>query len=287
MIAHCLAQADLSLSLRSSHGHPHVSCARWVISSTSPFISSPFSSSLLSSCSSCCFTPSTSLMSWITSPRTSIEELGPLSEKNSSTFFLRWVCALSFLGRVFVPSFSGWVFVPSLFGWVFVPSFFFERDRRGGCVCLFFGRRAGVPLLLRVPRWIPRSSKASCAQNQPLSSATFAQIKCASLFFGGCVCLFFLCVCLSFSVCPFLGGVCVPLGCVCASFFLLVCVCLFCVCEEIPPLFERSHQFFSQREGPLARQVHERERCESLGPRWLHDPQFDDHSELQDRECTN
>ena len=29
------------------------------------------------------------------------------------------------------------------------------------------------------------------------------------------------------------------------------------------------------------------ERCESFGPRWLHDPQFDDHSEQQDRECTN
>ena len=54
-------------------------------SSTSPFISSPISSSLLSSCSSCCLTPSTSLISWITSPRTSAEELGPLAKKNSST----------------------------------------------------------------------------------------------------------------------------------------------------------------------------------------------------------
>ena len=45
-------------------------------SSTSPFTSSPISSSLLSSCTSCCLTPSTSLMSWITSPRTSAEELG-------------------------------------------------------------------------------------------------------------------------------------------------------------------------------------------------------------------
>ena len=49
------------------------------------FTSSPFSSSLLSSCSSCCLTPSTSLMSWITSPRTSAEELGTLADKNSST----------------------------------------------------------------------------------------------------------------------------------------------------------------------------------------------------------
>ena len=30
-----------------------------------------------SSCSSCCLTPSTSLMSWITSPPTTAEELGP------------------------------------------------------------------------------------------------------------------------------------------------------------------------------------------------------------------
>ena len=57
--------------------------------------------------------------------------------------------------------------------------------------------------------------------------------------------------------------------------------------EEIPPLFEHSHQFFAQREGPFARQVHDRERYECLGPRRLHHPQFDDHSEQQDRECTN
>ena len=57
MHAHC----GSSLSLRSTHRHTHVSCARWVISSTSPFTSSPISSSLLSSCSSCCLTLSTSL----------------------------------------------------------------------------------------------------------------------------------------------------------------------------------------------------------------------------------
>ena len=81
MHGHC----GSSLSLRSPHRHPHVSCARGVISSTSPFTSSPFSSSLSSSCSSCCLTPSTSLTSWITSPRTSTEEVGTLAEKNSST----------------------------------------------------------------------------------------------------------------------------------------------------------------------------------------------------------
>ena len=65
-----------SLCLHSPHRHTHVSCALWVTSSTSPFTSSPISSSLLSYCSSCCLAPSTSLMSWITSPRTSAEELG-------------------------------------------------------------------------------------------------------------------------------------------------------------------------------------------------------------------
>ena len=72
-------------SLIDAHTHRHVSCARWVTSPTSPVTSSPISSSLLSSCSSCCLKPSTSLMSWITSPRTSAEELRPLAEKNSST----------------------------------------------------------------------------------------------------------------------------------------------------------------------------------------------------------
>ena len=53
-------------------------------SSTYPFISSPISSSLSFSCSSCYFTPSVSL-SLITCPRTSTEELGTLAKKNSST----------------------------------------------------------------------------------------------------------------------------------------------------------------------------------------------------------
>ena len=65
-----------SSSLRSLHRHPYYSCARWVTSSTSPI-----SSSLLSSCSSCCLTPSTSSMSWKTTPRTSAEELGSLAKK--------------------------------------------------------------------------------------------------------------------------------------------------------------------------------------------------------------
>ena len=45
----------------------------------------PISLSLPSSCSSCCLTPSTFLMSWITSPRTSAEELGHPDENNAST----------------------------------------------------------------------------------------------------------------------------------------------------------------------------------------------------------
>ena len=40
----------------------------------------------------------------------------------------------------------------------------------------------------------------------------------------------------------------------------------------------------SQRKGPFARQVLGCERYASLGRRRLHDPQFDDHSEKQDRE---
>ena len=45
--------------------------------------------------SSCSLTPSISLMSWITSPRTSAEELGPLAKKNSSTEF-EWKNFLGF-----------------------------------------------------------------------------------------------------------------------------------------------------------------------------------------------
>ena len=40
----------------------------------------------------------------------------------------------------------------------------------------------------------------------------------------------------------------------------------------------------SKRKGPFARQVLGCERHASLGRRRLHDPQFDDHSEQQDRE---
>ena len=84
MHAHC----GSSLSLFSSHSHLHVSCALWallLISLTTPFTSSPSSSSLLSPCCSCCPTSSTSLMSWINSLRTSAEDLGTLAENDSST----------------------------------------------------------------------------------------------------------------------------------------------------------------------------------------------------------
>jgi len=57
--------------------------------------------------------------------------------------------------------------------------------------------------------------------------------------------------------------------------------------EGVKKYHLHSHQFFAQRKGPFARQVHERERNESLRRRWLHDPHVDDHSEQQDRECTN
>ena len=58
----------------SPHRHTHVSCVCWTslqTFSTSPFTSSLVFSSLLSSC----FTPSASLMSWITNLRISAEEL--------------------------------------------------------------------------------------------------------------------------------------------------------------------------------------------------------------------
>ena len=99
------AQAVSSLCLHSSQSHLHVSCARWVTFLTSPFTSSPISSSLPSSCSSCCFTPSTSLMSWITSPRTSAEELGPLAEQNSFTGYDWGLCRVhpGVLKRATVP----------------------------------------------------------------------------------------------------------------------------------------------------------------------------------------
>ena len=61
--------------------HAHV---EW-LSSTSPFTSLPVSSSPLSSYTSYCLSPSTSLMSWTTITRTSAEERGPLDKKNSSS----------------------------------------------------------------------------------------------------------------------------------------------------------------------------------------------------------
>ena len=55
-----------------------------LLSSTSQFTSLPVSSSPSSSCTSCCLSPSTSLMSWTTTTRTSAEELG-LPDKNDSS----------------------------------------------------------------------------------------------------------------------------------------------------------------------------------------------------------
>ena len=70
----------------SSHRHRHVSCTRWVtFSPTSPSTSFSFSSFPLSSCTSCCLSPSSSLMSWTTTTRTAAEELGSQNNSNSST----------------------------------------------------------------------------------------------------------------------------------------------------------------------------------------------------------
>ena len=91
-----------SLSLRSSHSHLHVSRARWallLISSTSPFTSSPSSSSLWSPCCSYCPTPSTSLMSWINTMRTSAEDLRTLAENEPPTQFLRPIMSQGNLRR--------------------------------------------------------------------------------------------------------------------------------------------------------------------------------------------
>ena len=76
------------------HSHLHVSCVRWalrLISSTSPFTSSPSSSSLWSPCCSYCPTPSTSLMSWINTLRTSAEDLGTLAEDVPPTLIVLYV----------------------------------------------------------------------------------------------------------------------------------------------------------------------------------------------------
>ena len=54
-------------------------------SSTSPFTSSPSSSSLFSPCCSCCLTTSTSLISWIIPLCISAGDLGTLAENKSST----------------------------------------------------------------------------------------------------------------------------------------------------------------------------------------------------------
>ena len=55
------------------------------LSPTSPSTSLSFSSFPLSSCTTYCFSPSSSLMSWTKTTRTAAEELGPPDNKNSST----------------------------------------------------------------------------------------------------------------------------------------------------------------------------------------------------------
>ena len=73
----------------SSHRHRHVSCARWVTDSLSD-LSLSFFSFPLSSCTSFCFSPSSSLMSWTTTTRTAAEEFCPPDVKNSSTESTSW-----------------------------------------------------------------------------------------------------------------------------------------------------------------------------------------------------
>ena len=59
---HTLPQ--LSSRAQASHGHRHFSCARWVTSSSTSLLTFPISSSLPSTCSSYCLSPSSSLISW-------------------------------------------------------------------------------------------------------------------------------------------------------------------------------------------------------------------------------
>ena len=84
------------------HDWSHCGSSLCFVSSSSPFLMRTLSDSLsdlsiyltfllfipfLSSCTSFCFTPSSSLMSWTTTTRTAAEELGPPHNKNSSTGF--------------------------------------------------------------------------------------------------------------------------------------------------------------------------------------------------------
>ena len=85
MIAHTVAQV---CALFVSSSSP---CLMRKLSdslSTSPSISLSSSSFPLSSCTSYCLSPSSSLMSWSTTTRTPAEELGPPDKKNSSTIIL-------------------------------------------------------------------------------------------------------------------------------------------------------------------------------------------------------
>ena len=82
MIDHTVAQVcALFLSSFIAMSHARVV---W-LSPTSPSTSLSFSSFPLSSCTSYCLSPSSSLMSWTTTKRTAAEELGPPDKKNSST----------------------------------------------------------------------------------------------------------------------------------------------------------------------------------------------------------
>ena len=80
MITHCIGSSCLYSS------HVARACVLFLISSTSPFTSSPSSSSLRSPCCSYCLTPSTSMRSWINNLRTPAEDLGSLAENEPLTY---------------------------------------------------------------------------------------------------------------------------------------------------------------------------------------------------------
>ena len=96
-----------SLSLIPSHGHRHVSCGRWVTSSSTSQSNFLTSSSLPSTCSSYCLSLSSSLMSWITITRTAAKEIGHLDKNSFSTLtvmdkVVAWVWDGVAICRIFV-----------------------------------------------------------------------------------------------------------------------------------------------------------------------------------------
>ena len=87
MIDHTVAQVCAMFVSSSSPCFMRTLSDSLSLSPTSPSVSLSFSSFPLSSCTSYCLSPSSSLMSWTTTTRTAAEELGHPDYKNSSTVY--------------------------------------------------------------------------------------------------------------------------------------------------------------------------------------------------------